>query len=319
MKRWLWRLLIIVVILIAGAAAIFYRAPIAVSDIGVRFQLWRHGVHSHYVNVDGYRIHYLESAASKQEAATPLLLIHGLGSRGEDWAPLIPALTAQGFHVYALDLLGYGRSPRPNVDYSISLEEKTVVDFMQAVGLKRADVGGWSMGGWIALKLAVDHPELVDRLVVYDAAGIYFPATFVAALFTPHDIAGLERLQAMLFPHPPALPGFVQRDAIRKLDRNGWVIARSVAAMTSGRDLLDFQLQRITSPTLVVWGAEDRLIPLSVGETMHRDISGSKLLVVDGCGHMAPSECWRPVTQGTVDFLHAQSTLPGGEATVSGN
>lgn len=175
------------------------------------------------------------------------------------------------------------------------------------------------MGGWIALKLAVDHPELVDRLVVYDAAGIYFPATFVAALFTPHDTEGLERLQAMLFPHPPALPGFVQRDAIRKLDRNGWVIARSVAAMTSGRDLLDFQLQRITSPTLVVWGAEDRLIPLSVGETMHRDISGSKLLVVDGCGHMAPSECWRPVTQGTVDFLHAQSTLPGGEATVSGN
>ena len=99
----------------------------------------------------------------------------GRGLGGDD-----AGLAAQGFHVYVPDLLGYGRSPKPDVDYSISLEEKTVVEFMQAVHVPRADVGGWSMGGWIAMKLALDHPEMVDRLVVYDSAGVYFPATLAA-------------------------------------------------------------------------------------------------------------------------------------------
>ena len=103
---------------------------------------------------------------------------------------MIPALAAKGFHVYVPDLLGYGRSPKPDVDYSISLEEQTVAQFMQAVHVARADVGGWSMGGWVAMKLALDHPEMVDRLVVYDSAGVYFPATFEPELFTPDGCCG---------------------------------------------------------------------------------------------------------------------------------
>lgn len=319
MKRSLYGLFLIVLVFLLVAGATFYFAPLKVSDAGIRFRLWRHGVSSRYVNVDGYRIHYFDAPAAKGKAGTPLLLIHGLAARGEDWAPMIPALAAQGFHVYAPDLLGYGRSPRPNVDYSIGLEEKTVVDFLHAVGVQHADVGGWSMGGWIALKLTVDHPELVDRLVVYDSAGIYFPATFDVSLFTPRDGPGLERLQAMLTPHPATLPSFVQRAAIRKLDRNAWVIDRSVSAMVNGRDLLDFQLQRITRPTLIVWGGDDRLIPPSVGEAMHGAISGSSMLVVAGCGHLAPSECSAPVVSGTVGFLRAEPPIRGGEATVPGH
>lgn len=319
MKRWLYGVLICVLLVVLGAAATFYFAPLRVGDAGVRLRLWRQGVDSRYVNVDGYRIHYFEAKAAQGQVGTPLLLVHGLGARGEDWAAMIPALRDKGFHVYALDLLGYGRSPRPDVDYSIALEEKTVVDFMQAVGVERADVGGWSMGGWIAMKLAIDHPERVDRLVVYDAAGIYFPATFTGSLFTPHDAAGLERLQAILSPHPEALPGFVQRAVITRLRRNAWVIDRSVGAMETGRDLLDFQLQRVTAPTLVVWGADDELIPVSVGEAIHRDIPGSAMLVVAGCGHLAPLECSAPVVSGTVGFLRAEPALRGGEATVPGH
>jgi pimeloyl-ACP methyl ester carboxylesterase len=319
MKRWLWSLLLVFVVLLCGAAVTFYLAPIAVSDAAVRFHLWRSGVHSRYVNVDGNRIHFFDAPARSAQPGKPLLLVHGLGARGEDWAPMISALAAQGFHVYALDLLGYGRSARPDVVYSIALEEKIVVDFMRAVGLNRADVAGWSMGGWVALKLAADHPMLVDRLVVYDTAGIYFPPTFADSLFTPHDAAGLEQLQVMLSPHPVALPGFVQRAVIRRLRSNAWVIQRSLSAMKNGRDLLDFQLHNISRPTLIVWGANDTLIPSSVGETMHREIPGSNLLLVEGCGHMAPSECARPVVDGTVRFLQAEPPIVGGQETVAGN
>ncbi|MBN9616296.1 MAG: alpha/beta hydrolase [Acidobacteriales bacterium 59-55] len=303
---------IVLLLLIFAAGIVVYFYPVQLAEQGVRLHLWRSGVESKYIDAGGYRMHYFE-ASPKGAEGTPLLLVHGLGARGEDWAAMIPPLAAAGFHVYAPDLLGYGRSARPDVSYSISMEETAVVQFMQAVHLKRADVGGWSMGGWIVLKLALDHPALVNRLVVYDSAGIYFPATFGPELFTPTDTAGVRRLLAMLTPHPQPMPDFMARAALRKLKKNAWVIRRSMAAMTDGRDLLDFRLDNMQPPTLIVWGAQDELIPLSVGETMHRDIPHSVLNVMEGCGHLAPATCSKPVVRGTVDFLRAEPPMQGGE------
>ncbi|MGD0443939.1 MAG: alpha/beta hydrolase [Edaphobacter sp.] len=305
---------VFVLALIVGGL-IFYRYPLWVGDQILRLHLWRAGVKSDYLAAGGYRLHYFEAAPTDGSAGTPLVLVHGLGARGEDWAAMIPALAARGFHVYAPDLLGYGRSPKPDVDYSISLEEQTVVNFMQAVHVPRADVGGWSMGGWIAMKLALDHPEMVDRLVIYDSAGIYFPATWEADLFTPNDVAGVKTLMAMLTPNPRPLPGFAAEAALRKLQGNAWVLRRSLSSMTSGKDLLDFRLYQISEPMLIVWGAKDELIPLSVGERIHQSVPQSVLNVVDGCGHLAPAECSRPVVEATVDFLQAEPPMQGGEKT----
>jgi pimeloyl-ACP methyl ester carboxylesterase len=317
------RVLVFLVLFVLVAGGTFYINPIGVADQGIRFKLWQQGVHSEYIDVGGYRIHYLEAPASHGAGANgegpPLLLIHGLGSRAEDWANLIPQLAASGFHVYAPDLLGYGRSPQPDVDYSISLEEKLIVQFMEAVHLPKADVGGWSMGGWVAAKLTVDHPELVDRLVLYDSAGIYFPATFDASLFSPSDKAGLVHLTEMLEPDPPKLPDFAVRAAIRKLQRNAWVIQRSVSAMTSGRDLLDFRLAHISRPTLIVWGDKDILIPVSVAESMHQLIPRSSLVFVQGCGHLAPAQCSAPVIATTVKFLDSAPPWSGVEQTLPGH
>jgi pimeloyl-ACP methyl ester carboxylesterase len=186
---------------------------------------------------------------------------------------------------------------------------------MQAMHLTLADVGGWSMGGWIAMKLTLDHPELVDRLVVYDSAGVYFPASFGSELFVPTDAPGVTRLLKILSPHPRTMPDFVTSDVLRKMARNGWVISRSMAAMLGGRDLLDFRLHDIHKPTLVVWGAEDELIPIESARKIHDGISDSVLNVVEGCGHLAPLECWQPVAEATDAFLKAQPAMQGGEKT----
>ena len=292
-------------VLAAALGLWFYLDPLFFADLSLRNHLRKQHVESEWAEVDGYRIHFYEALPPRGAPGTPLLLLHGLGSRGEDWSGMIPTLAAQGFHVYVPDLLGYGRSPRPDVDYSISLQEKIIVDFMQAVHLDHADVGGWSMGGWIALKLTVDHPALVDRLIAYDAAGIYFPPTFNASLFTPTDGAGLHHLIDMLTPKPMSLPPFVQRAALRRLAENAPIIDRSVNSMTSGHDLLDFELGHIHQPTLIVWGKQDRLIPLSVGQTMQRDIPGASLFVLDGCGHLAPQDCAKPIVKETVEWLKA--------------
>ncbi len=321
MRTWL-RVLGVLALVALAAGLTFYFEPLWVNDQLIRLHLREQDVQSEYIAVDGYKIHYFEALPPARFRVLgdgpPLLLIHGLGARGEDWAALIPGLAAAGFHVYAPDLLGYGRSSQPDVDYTISLEEKTVVDFMKAVHLDKADVGGWSMGGWIALKLTIDHPDLVKRLAIYDSAGIYFPPTFNATLFTPTDSLGVAKLTAMLTPHPRPMPAFVSRAAIRKLQKNAWVIERSVISMEAGRDLLDFRLGGIHKPTLIVWGAADTLIPRSVGEAMHQQIAGSTLVLVNGCGHLAPAECSKPVLAATLRFLQAQPPLRGGETTVQG-
>ncbi|MCU1323909.1 MAG: alpha/beta hydrolase fold protein [Acidobacteriaceae bacterium] len=303
-----WRSLAAVVLLLIVAGLGFYRFPLWANDQVLRFGLWRQGVRSDYVTVGGERLHYFEAGPA---SGTPLLLVHGLGARGEDWGRLLPGLAARGFHVYAPDLLGYGRSAAPDVSYSISLEEQVIVGFMYAMHLTRPDVGGWSMGGWIAMKLALDHPEMVDRLVVYDSAGVYFEAASASEVFTPIDVAGVRKLVGVLSPRPMNLPDFVARDVVRRNGAIAWVIHRSVAAMMGGRDLMDFRLQGITRPTLVMWGSRDDLIPLATGETIHQRIAGSSMAVVEGCGHLAPSECWQPVLEGTVDFLRAEPAPRG--------
>ena len=313
MKRAFLVVAILLVVVAATGGAMFWFYPLEVSDVVIRFHMWRQHVHTHFAEVDGYQIHYYEAMPRenmiKYEGDKTLVLIHGLGSRGEDWSPMIPTLAAQGFHVYVPDLLGYGRSAKPDIAYSVALEEKIVTDFMKTMGLTNADVGGWSMGGWVALKMTVDHPEMVDRLVVYDSAGIYFPPTFDAGLFTPTDSAGLTHLSDMLSPTSRSLPGFVSRAALRKLHANGWVIERSLNSMESGKDLLNFRLHTIRKPTLIVWGELDRLIPLTVGKELHTRMPGSSMLIVDGCGHLAPGECSRPILKGTVEFLKAQPAL----------
>jgi pimeloyl-ACP methyl ester carboxylesterase len=309
------RVVALLVLVAVAAGLIFYRHPLWVADQQIRFHLWRAGVKSEYVDAGGYRLHYFEALPSSGQEGPPLVLVHGLGARGEDWAAMIPALAAQGFHVYVPDLLGYGRSPKPDVDYSIPLEEQTVAQFMQAVHVPRADVGGWSMGGWVVMKLALDHPEMVDRLVIYDSAGVYFPATWDPDLFTPGDVVGVEKLIAMLTPKPRPLPNFAAKAALRKLEKNAWVIRRSMKAMTNGRDLLDFRLYQISQPMLIVWGAQDELIPLSAGEAIHKNVPQSVLNIVEGCGHLAPAECPRPVIEGTLEFLKSEPPLRGGEKT----
>jgi pimeloyl-ACP methyl ester carboxylesterase len=306
------RVLAVLVVVGVVAGATVYWNPLWVADQKLRFHLWREGVKSEYVEAGGYRLHYFEAGPGD---GTPLVLVHGLGDRGEAWAAMIPALARDGFHVWVPDLLGYGRSPRPDVDYSIPLEEKTVVDFMQAVHVPKADVGGWSMGGWVAMKLTLDHPEMVDRLVVYDSAGVYFPATWQPELFTPSDEAGVRQLISMLTPEPPVLPDFAAAAMARKLQANAWVVKRSLASMVTGRDLLDFRLHGISQPMLIVWGSKDVLIPLSAGEAIHERVPQSVLNVMDGCGHIAPSECAGQVVKSTVDFLQSEPPMHGGEQT----
>jgi pimeloyl-ACP methyl ester carboxylesterase len=311
------RLTLLLVIVAISAAAIFYTRPLWVNDQILHYKMWRAGIHSHEVNLPEGRIRYFEEPATTDGPGIPLLIIHGLGGRGEDFAGLIPRFAAQGFHVYAPDLLGYGASDKPSPsDFSITTEEHVVLNFMDAMHLPHASIIGWSMGGWIVLKLALDAPQRVDRLVVYDSAGLIFQSTVDADLFAPSDQAGVARLFHTLSPTVKVPPPFAQRDIIRRNGERKWIIARSLAAMRTGKDVLDFRLAQMKPPLLIVWGTADILTPPDLGQKMHQLDPRSVYATVEGCGHFAPVECATPVAKVTLNFLKSDPPMQSQELSL---
>jgi pimeloyl-ACP methyl ester carboxylesterase len=286
-KRILWSLLVLALVATAG----FFLRPVSYFNAWMYVQEDFSGIESRTVQVAGHRVHYLAEGPAGGPA---VVLVHGLGSRAEYWGKLAPYLAQSGFRVYIPDLVGYGRSDRPrDFSYSVRDEAAVVVGFMDALGLKRVELGGWSMGGWIAVLVAQEHPERVSRLMLFNAAGLNVPPPFDTALFTPNNVDQLRQLQAILSPQPQPIPAFVARDILRNFRRNRWVTQRALASMLTARDVIDSDLPQLKMPVLLVWGSLDRVTPLAQGETMFRLISvpDSRLDVFPGCGHMAPFEC----------------------------
>lgn len=300
----------VIALVVCVSGAVFYLRPLWVADKIIRMQLALDGFQDRYAQVGPYRVHYFVGGQG-----TPLLLIHGLGARAEDWAPVMPVFARNGFRVYAIDLLGSGRTDHPDIAYTIGQQTAMVHQFLDQMHVSRADVAGWSMGGWVALELAEEHPEQVRRMVLYDSAGLLFHVTFGPEVFTPHNSAELARLDNLLTPHPARLPGFMARDIVRTLGKNYWVVDRMLQSMLTGKELLDGKLGNVHVPVLVVWGAQDKLIPPVVAQEMHQQMPQSVLEIYDGCGHLAPISCAGRVVPHTVQFLHTQPAPAGGDFT----
>jgi pimeloyl-ACP methyl ester carboxylesterase len=259
------------------------------------------GVHSRTTSVHGYRVHYLVQGPAGGE---PVVLVHGLGGSAEDWRNLSPYLARTGYRVYMPDLPGYGRSERPaSFSYSVRDEAAIVLGFMDALGLKQVDLGGWSMGGWIVQLVAGEAPGRVRRLMLFDSAGLHVEPDWDTRLFTPTSADQLNQLDALLMPHPPAVPGFVARDILRASAERAWLMQRAMASMLTGRDATDQLLPQLKMPVLVAWGAQDSIIPLAQGETMHQLIPQSELDVFAGCGHLAPLECSAEMGPKVLEFI----------------
>jgi pimeloyl-ACP methyl ester carboxylesterase len=295
--RWaLWTAVVLVLIAVIG----FLLRPVSYFDGWMYLREDLTGIESRTVQVEGYRMHYL---AEGHANGPVVVLVHGLGSSAEAWRNLAPYLARAGFRVYIPDLLGFGRSDKPaGFPYSVRNEATVVVDFMDALGLKQVELGGWSLGGWISEIVAAEHPERVSRLMLFDAAGLNVRPDWNTDLFTPTTPAELDELDALLMPHPPKVPGFVARDIVRTIAKEGWVIKRMVASMKTGSDVTDDLLPQLKMPVLIVWGDLDRLTRLTQAETIHRLIPQSDLEVFAGCGHLAPLECTDAIGPKVVKF-----------------
>ena len=270
------------------------------------------------VEIDGMPIRYLAGGEGPS-----LVLLHGAGDNALDWQWVMPALAAT-HRVYAPDLPGSPESARPAADYSPAFFERFVAAFVDALDVGRATFVGNSLGGLIALRLALSEPERAGALVLVDSAGL---GRAVNPAFTSVNVPGLGEAAlpfwrtpvgayqrawgrtALLFAHPP---GSVPREWVAEQCRlalsPGYLeahlaVLRTQVGFGGQREVLVDQLPLLEIPTLVVWGAGDRVFPESQARVAAARLQEGSLAVVPDCGHMPHVECPDRFLAALDDFL----------------
>jgi pimeloyl-ACP methyl ester carboxylesterase len=292
-------------LVVLGLAAWLYFCPTSLFSTLRDGYLYAIGMRGAYVQVGTHRVHYFTGGEGP-----PLVLVHGVASRAADAAAIYRGLT-RTHRVYALDLLGYGGSDKPaGASYSVAMQAENLRGFLDAVGLRETDVMGVSLGGWIALKVAAEHPERVRRLVLVSSAGVRFPTTLTETSFSASNLEELRASLALQTDRASMLPEFVLRDILRHSRERQWITRRSMRAALSGADLLDGKLQRVTMPVLLVWGTHDRIIPFSVAASLKHELPHARVVALPGCGHLAIIECRDEALQAIEEFWSAVAKPP---------
>jgi pimeloyl-ACP methyl ester carboxylesterase len=251
------------------------------------------------IQVFGQTIKYYDHGQGE-----PLLLVHGLGAEADVWAYCLEPLS-QSHRVIAPDLLGFGRSGKPLINYRVATFVEVLDRFLQALALPRVSLVGNSMGGWIAATFAIQFPERVNKLVLNDAIGVVAGSVEAAIDFRPSSLQNMRTiLEYMFCDRSLATDGLVEAAYEFHLERNdGPTIASVLENIRLKLDRLDDQLSCIKAPTLLIWGDCDRISPLSVAENYQRLIAGAKLEVIPQCGHIPPLEKPQELVELIVGFL----------------
>lgn len=249
------------------------------------------------VTVYGATIRYYEAGQGPA-----VILLHGLGATKEVWMANLAPLGAR-YHVFAIDQIGFGRSDKPLLDYKIATFSDFLLGFMRSQNLARSTLVGNSLGGWVAADFAVLHPEMVDKLVLVDSAGLPWAANVTVNLNSSSLADMRALLESLFYDKKLVTDEFVLQVFTNHVRNNdGYTIQRTLAGFGQNQ-FVDSRLASIHAPTLVVWGREDELVPESEGEKFHNGISGARLVVFDHCGHVPQIEKAADFNRAVLDFL----------------
>jgi pimeloyl-ACP methyl ester carboxylesterase len=226
----------------------------------------------------------------KGGSGEPLLYLHSAGGEVV-WLPFFELLS-QHYTVYLPAHPGFSQSE--GLDKIDSMEDLVFhyTDLMDYLGLVQPYVAGLSLGGWLAAELATRYANRIRKLALLNAVGLRVPGAPIAEIFavTPEETRNLvfhdpQSDLAKMFvpdvPSPEVLENTLKaREATARVGWNPYLCNPKLRG----------RLYRITVPTLVIWGESDRLVPLAHGQAYHEGIAGSKLVILEKCGHAPPFE-----------------------------
>ena len=270
------------------------------------------------VSIHGHRVCYRRGGAG-----SVLLLLHGIGDSSRTWIPAM-RLLQRSYTMLAPDLPGHGNSSSPLGDYSLGSHASSMRDLLDLLSIERVTVIGHSFGGGVAMQFAYQFPSRCERLVLVDAGGLGREVTWILRLAT---VPAAEYVMPVLF------PAFIRRwgdPVARFLDEWGIHNARAadvwrsyrtltdagnrMAFVRTARAVIDPGGQSVSAvnrlylvaqmPTLIVWGGQDKIIPLVHAFQAHEAIPNSRLEVIQGAGHAPHEEEPARFTQILKDFLN---------------
>ncbi len=256
----------------------------------------------------------------------PLILLHGLSGHAETWIRNLAPLSA-AYHVYALDMLGHGLSAKPEIDYSVKVLARHILDFMDTLGLERASFIGQSLGGWVAAWIAIEHPGRVTSFVNATGAGLQLTddgeemtrkigakvrdATN-KALAAPTRDSVRERLEWLMYDKSLVTDELVEvRYRMYTAPDFALIAPRIIDAVTASVDFDEMltreNLARIVCPTLVLWTRHNPTMQWDVGKQASETITGATFYLMEDAGHWPQFEKPDEFHAVVMPFLRAAS------------
>jgi pimeloyl-ACP methyl ester carboxylesterase len=289
----------------------------SITHAALGMERWRSDLSPHEIALpDGTRIAYLEGGSGE-----PLVLVHGFGADKDNFTRIARFLTPH-YRVIAPDVVGFGDSSHPaDADYHYAAQAARLRTFVQALGLTRVHLGGNSMGGGIVMSYAAQHPQEVGSLWLLDAAGVAgAPASELAGIVTRGERNPLLVTQQSDYPvlmkfamsDPPWIPGPVIHELARQRIANQELERRIFQQIAT--DSVNDAVRGLATPTLIVWGDEDRLLSVGTVPILKTLLPNAQAIVMPHVGHAPMIE--RP-QQAAEDYLRfrAQVTAPAAPRT----
>ncbi len=268
-----------------------------------------------YIVVKDIRNRYWQAG----ESGSAVLLLHGLNGCVENWRWNVGAL-AERHRVFALDGPGHGLSQPDRRAFNLDFMRDLIAEFMRASQIDCASIIALSGSGLVALKLALECPELVDKLVLVDAAGLGHginPRLRIFSLLPPPPSLMNRRLsreelrywlQTAFFHDAHALTGPMLDDFYTNIMRPHTMqtasqLMRWGVNLFGQKFVFANRLRQIKAPTLIIWGKQDRMIPVRHAVRAARRIPDARLVIFDPCGHLPMMECVEDFNREVLKFL----------------
>jgi pimeloyl-ACP methyl ester carboxylesterase len=268
---------------------------------------------SQFLDINGMQVHLRDEGP--REDPLPIVLLHGTSASLHTWDGWVSSLAGQR-RVIRFDLPAFGLTgPDSNNDYSIDAYVRLVGAVVDQLGVKSFVLAGNSLGGQVAWNTALVMPQRVKKLVLIDSAGYAFQPASVPIGFTVARIPGLRVLMEYFLPRGVVASsvrnvyGDPSRATSELIDRyyeltlragNRKALAIRMDQRLSGDEST---IKNLKLPTLLLWGAKDRLIPLENAKRFESDIVGSQLVVFEDLGHVPQEENAQRTVEAFMEFL----------------